>query len=170
MSHLSSLSRRSLQAWRSALGLVSVSLTACASLPAWIAPSRVELQAWLVDSVLTTRDTLRVRRTIANRGPRPIYLTWGSTDVSFTVRDTAGRPACVYTGVYTLAQVIVRVAPGGTTTHHLDWPLSWLSRCGPGRYTVHADEGYAHDVQGRRGYRRLEAPRLPLQIRQALTP
>lgn len=156
--------------WRLVLAMGGVGGAACARLPQWLAPSRVEMQAWLVDSVLTPQDTLRIRRVIRNNGPRPIWMSWTTTDVSFVVRDTSGRAACTYNGVYLLGQIVVRVAPHAEATHHVNWPLAYLSDCGPGVYVVDVSDGYATGERGTGRGGALRVPVLPLTVRPTSRP
>ncbi len=131
------------------LGIAALWATAC--VPWRSGEGRVEMTGRVVANVLRVSDTLRIQRVIRNGGTRPIYVSWGSTDVSFSVRYSAGALACTNDGVHTLGQIQARIDPGGTLERPVAFPLRWLSRCGPGRYTVDASQFYSWDLQNRRG-------------------
>lgn len=127
---------------RNAILLLGGALTHEACLPWRTRPGHVVMDGRLRASNLLVTDTLRILRTIRNTGRRPISVTWGGTDVSFTVRDSLGRQACRYTDASTLVEVGATVQPGDTLARNVAWPLRRLSECGPGRYTVDASLWY----------------------------
>jgi hypothetical protein len=108
----------------------------------------VELTARLADSVLPPAGTLRIERRVANRGVRTLALASGTTEVPFSLTDSAGRPACPYTGAYTLGLVLQELPPGTAAERPVAFPLRGLERCGPGRYVVHTWVVVHPDAQG----------------------
>jgi hypothetical protein len=129
-----------------------------------VRPVPVKLRAELVDSVLTTRDTLRISRIVSNVGSRPVYLHSGSTDIPFALRDSLGKPACTYEGVYTLVQIVAGLSAGDSVARPVNFPLRFLANCGPGRYSVTTWIDYATDPRANGPSSIVESPNLSLRI------
>jgi hypothetical protein len=114
--------------------LLLTSSAGCLSFPA--SGLRIQLTSYLADSVLTVNDTLRVDRFVVNRGRRPVWVSWGTTDVPFQITDSTGRIVCRYAGVYTLGLINVQLPAGDSIPRPFAWPLRDLADCQPGTYSL----------------------------------
>ena len=141
---------------RSVIGLPVLTLLTSACVHSQ-GSEQVVVVAQMGGSVFNPADTLRVRRVVYNRGRREVWLTWGSVDLP-EVRDSAGRAACRFTGARNL-QLMSMVLPGGDSlVRPVNFPLSQLDDCGPGRYTAVAVQNYQRDRQASVSSRALAAP------------